>query len=200
MVYRSFELDPRAAVGVTTPTVELLAGTYGMSVEQTSVFDHSSLTRLAVDVGLDGADVSRVLASDEYDDAVATDEATAHQLGATGVPFFVIDRRYGISGAQPASAIARALDQAWADSSVRSIPSRRSAGQSPYIPAKSRKVRTSSAGFLAGDPAILFLTIGDLSSLHPREVMRADSRWWPGCVRGVRSAEAGELDRDTEAV
>ena len=40
--------------------------------------------------------------------------AMARALGATGVPFFVIDRRYGISGAQPADVIAQVLDRAWA--------------------------------------------------------------------------------------
>jgi predicted DsbA family dithiol-disulfide isomerase len=81
--------------------------------EQASIFDHSSLTELAVDVGLDRDEVSRVLASDEYGDAVDADEATARSLGATGVPFFVIDRRYGISGAQPAEGILETLNQAW---------------------------------------------------------------------------------------
>jgi predicted DsbA family dithiol-disulfide isomerase len=83
--------------------------------EQRSIFDHGSLREIAVEAGLPGDDVVRVLASDEYDDAVAMDEATGHALGATGVPFFVIDRRYAISGAQPAEAIGSALDAAWAD-------------------------------------------------------------------------------------
>jgi predicted DsbA family dithiol-disulfide isomerase len=82
--------------------------------EQESIFDHEALTRLAVDAGLDPAEVADVLSSDRYDDDVTADEATAQALGATGVPFFVIDRRYGISGAQPAEAITAALDQAWA--------------------------------------------------------------------------------------
>jgi predicted DsbA family dithiol-disulfide isomerase len=83
--------------------------------EQRSIFDHDSLRELAVDAGLDTDDVTRVLDSDAYDDDVTTDEATARALGATGVPFFVIDRRYGISGAQPAEAITQALHSAWAD-------------------------------------------------------------------------------------
>jgi predicted DsbA family dithiol-disulfide isomerase len=81
--------------------------------EQRSIFDHASLTDLAVDVGLDRGNVSRVLASDEYGDAVDADEATARSLGASGVPFFVIDRRYGISGAEPAEAILETLNQVW---------------------------------------------------------------------------------------
>lgn len=84
--------------------------------EQDSVFDHDALTRLAVDAGLDRGEVEKVLATDEFDAEVTADESTATALGATGVPFFVIDRRYSISGAQPADAIASALRQAWAAS------------------------------------------------------------------------------------
>ena len=83
--------------------------------EQRSVFDHDTLTALAVEAGLDRAEVEQVLAGDAYDDAVRQDEATARELGANGVPFFVLDRRYGISGAQPTELIADALAQAWAE-------------------------------------------------------------------------------------
>src|SRR5580700_9734535 len=129
VVYRSFELDPSAPAGVSTPTVELLASKYGMTpaqasdaqrqmeeraagdglefrmsglrsgntrdahrllhlakargrqaelaerlhrayfTEQASIFDHSSLTELAVQAGLDRDDVIRVLGSQEYGDA-----------------------------------------------------------------------------------------------------------------------------------
>jgi predicted DsbA family dithiol-disulfide isomerase len=175
VVYRSFELDPAAPHGVTTPTVEVLAEKYRMSpddarqaqrqmeqrasadgltfrmdglrtgntrdahrllhlakatdrqaelmerlqrayfTEQDSIFDHDTLTRLAVEVGLDPADVAAVLASDRYRDHVETDEAMARSLGATGVPLFVIDRRYGVSGAQPAETIAGVLERAWSE-------------------------------------------------------------------------------------
>ncbi|MBO0825216.1 MAG: DsbA family oxidoreductase [Actinobacteria bacterium] len=83
--------------------------------EQDSIFDHDSLTRLAVEAGLDHDAVAEVLASDRYADHVDTDEAMAQVLGATGVPLFVIDRRYGISGAQPAETIADVLARAWAE-------------------------------------------------------------------------------------
>jgi predicted DsbA family dithiol-disulfide isomerase len=175
VVYRSFELDPAAPPGVTTPTVGLLASKYGMTdqqaeqaqrqmeqraaqdgltfrmaglrsgntrdahrllhlakargvqpelaerlhrayfTEQDSIFDHEALTRLAVEAGLDPAEVATVLAGDFYGADVDTDEAMAKALGANGVPFFVIDRRYGISGAQPAEIITQALDKAWTE-------------------------------------------------------------------------------------
>jgi predicted DsbA family dithiol-disulfide isomerase len=81
--------------------------------EQRSVFDHSSLTELAVEVGLDRDEVVAVLAGDAYAADVDADEDLARSFGATGVPFFVIDRRYGISGAQPAETLVEALQQAW---------------------------------------------------------------------------------------
>lgn len=83
--------------------------------EQLSVFDPASLSGLAVEAGLDAAEVADVLAGDRFAEAVTADEATAQALGATGVPFFVIDRRYGISGAQPAEAITQTLQHAWTD-------------------------------------------------------------------------------------
>jgi predicted DsbA family dithiol-disulfide isomerase len=178
VVYRSFELDPTAPHGVTTPTVERLAEKYGMSpseadqaqrqmeeraaadgvtfrmaglrsgntrdahrllqlakeaglqgqlmerlqrayfTDQESIFDHATLTRLATEAGLDPGDVAAVLASDRYTDHVETDERMAEALGATGVPLFVIDRKYGISGAQPPETIARVLEQVWDDAPV----------------------------------------------------------------------------------
>jgi len=173
VVYRSFELDPTAPEGVTTPTVERLAEKYGMSpseadqaqrqmeeraaadgltfrmaglrsgntrdahrllqlakeaglqgelmerlqrayfTDQESIFDHAALTRLATETGLDRDNVAAVLASDRYTDHVETDERMAQALGATGVPLFVIDRKYGISGAQPPETIASVLEQVW---------------------------------------------------------------------------------------
>jgi predicted DsbA family dithiol-disulfide isomerase len=183
VTYRSFELDPSAPAGVSTPAVERLASKYGMTAgqardaqrqmeqraagdgldfrlsdlrsgntrdahrllhlakergrqaelaerlhrayftEQASIFDHASLTGLAVEAGLDRDEVTRVLATGEYGDAVDTDEAMARALGASGVPLFVIDRRYGISGAQPPEVIVRALDQAWADAEAEAAAS-----------------------------------------------------------------------------
>jgi predicted DsbA family dithiol-disulfide isomerase len=84
--------------------------------DQDTIFDHAALTRLAAEAGLDPDEAAKVLDSGEYTDEVIADEQTGHALGATGVPFFVIDRRYGISGAQPAEVIGQALAQAWADS------------------------------------------------------------------------------------
>ncbi len=178
VTYRSFELDPEMPRGVTTPTVDMLAGKYGMSPRQAeqaqrqmeqraagagltfrmdglvsgntrdahrllqlaklrgrqpelmerlqrayftehgSIFDHEPLASLAGEAGLDPAEAAGVLASEEYGDAVDADEAMARSLGATGVPFFVVGRRYGFSGAQSAETIAEVLERARADATT----------------------------------------------------------------------------------
>lgn len=84
--------------------------------EQSLFADHERLVGLAVGAGFDESTVRGVLADpDAYADAVRADEQEAARLGATGVPFFVFDRKYGVSGAQPSEVFARALDQAWAE-------------------------------------------------------------------------------------
>jgi predicted DsbA family dithiol-disulfide isomerase len=88
--------------------------------EERSVFAEGDdrLVELAVEAGLDADEVRRVLADpDAYADDVRADEREAAQLGATGVPFFVLDRAYGVSGAQPAEVFTQALTQAWGDRS-----------------------------------------------------------------------------------
>jgi predicted DsbA family dithiol-disulfide isomerase len=73
------------------------------------------LARLAGDVGLDAAEVADVLAGDHYSEAVRADEQRARLLGINGVPFFAVDERYGISGAQSSDLILSALEQAWSE-------------------------------------------------------------------------------------
>ncbi|MBJ7357499.1 DsbA family oxidoreductase [Nocardioides sp.] len=80
-----------------------------------SMGDHDVLRRVAVETGLDPVRVDQVLSSDEYADAVAVDIAKARAYGAGGVPFYVVDERYGLSGAQPTEVFAQVLDRAWAD-------------------------------------------------------------------------------------
>ena len=79
------------------------------------VGDHAVLRAAAVAAGLDEARVDAVLAGEEYTDAVAADVARARAYGATGVPFFVVDERYGVSGAQPTELFTEVLEKAWAD-------------------------------------------------------------------------------------
>ena len=88
----------------------LMAGYFG---EGEAVGDREVLVRLACDAGLDAADVRAMLDSGAHSDEVRRDELEARQLGITGVPFFVLDRAYGISGAQPSELMLNALQQAW---------------------------------------------------------------------------------------
>jgi predicted DsbA family dithiol-disulfide isomerase len=71
------------------------------------------LAPLAVDAGLDAAEVEAVLAGDAYGDMVRADEAEAIEIGITGVPFFVIDGRFSIPGAQDPETMLRVLERAW---------------------------------------------------------------------------------------
>jgi predicted DsbA family dithiol-disulfide isomerase len=76
--------------------------------------DLEALQRLAVAAGLDEVEVKEVLAGDGYAEAVRADQAQARAYGISGVPFFVLDRAVGVSGAQPADVLLHAMEQAWA--------------------------------------------------------------------------------------
>jgi predicted DsbA family dithiol-disulfide isomerase len=79
--------------------------------------DPVTLARLARETGLPAAEVADVLAGDRYAEAVRADEATARALGATAVPFFVIDETYGIAGAQSPAVFSNVLERAWSETS-----------------------------------------------------------------------------------
>lgn len=78
-----------------------------------AVGDRDVLVRLATEIGLDGDVVREMLESDDYGNHVRSDEATAKMLGIESVPFFVLDRKYGVSGAQPVEVFTQALETAW---------------------------------------------------------------------------------------
>ncbi len=88
--------------------------------EGADLSDPETLVRLAGEVGVDTGRAREVLASREYADAVQADIELAQAFGASGVPFFVIDRKYGISGAQPAETFLQALRTAYADEAADS--------------------------------------------------------------------------------
>ena len=73
------------------------------------------LERLGVEAGLPPHEIAEVLATDRFADAVREDERRARLLGIAGVPFFAIDDRYGVSGAQSADLLLEALSVAWAE-------------------------------------------------------------------------------------
>jgi predicted DsbA family dithiol-disulfide isomerase len=83
--------------------------------ESEAIDDHETLTRLAVEAGLDEARVREVLAGSAFGADVAADVAQARAYGIGGVPFAVVDGRYGVSGAQPVEVFLQTLEQAWSD-------------------------------------------------------------------------------------
>jgi predicted DsbA family dithiol-disulfide isomerase len=88
--------------------------------EGRSVFDVESLVALGVEVGLDESDLRAGLDEGRYTAAVEADNREARALGARGVPFFVIDRRFGVSGAQPVEVFVEALTRASESGAARS--------------------------------------------------------------------------------
>ena len=95
---------------------ELLEAMYSGYFEKSlPLFSHQDLIAIAEGVGIAAVDVMNVLDSDQFSDEVIKDRDVAASLGATGVPFFVIDMKYGISGAQPTATFLEILNTAWAD-------------------------------------------------------------------------------------
>ncbi|WP_019633568.1 DsbA family oxidoreductase [Actinomadura atramentaria] len=83
--------------------------------DRRSIFDTDSLVEVAAEAGLDADAARATLESGAHADAVRADHAEAQRLGATGVPFFVVDGRYGVSGAQPVELFTQVLERAWDD-------------------------------------------------------------------------------------
>lgn len=77
------------------------------------------LERLAIEVGLSKQRVQEVLKSDEYEEKVEKDIYEAQQLGIRGVPFFVVDNKFGISGAQPQSVFEQTIEKAASEAGLK---------------------------------------------------------------------------------
>ncbi|MGM0839535.1 MAG: DsbA family oxidoreductase [Bacillota bacterium] len=75
--------------------------------------DKETLVRLAEQAGLDAEESQAVLESDEFTQDVRADEEEARQIGVQGVPFFVINRKYAISGAQPSDVFLSSIQKVW---------------------------------------------------------------------------------------
>ncbi|WP_024793390.1 DsbA family oxidoreductase [Tomitella biformata] len=78
-------------------------------VEGVAVDDRQALVKIAAAVGFDADEVAQALADDTASDAVRADEQIAAELGVTGVPFFVANRKYAVSGAQPVEVLTQLL-------------------------------------------------------------------------------------------
>ncbi|HEY0186079.1 MAG TPA: DsbA family oxidoreductase [Cellulomonas sp.] len=102
--------DARARVGDLMERLMSAHFEHGLVVDDPEV-----LAGIAAEAGLDRAAVAAALATDEGAGAVRADEAEAAALGVSGVPFFVVDRRIAVSGAQPVEVFRQLLTQGWAD-------------------------------------------------------------------------------------
>ncbi|HIT74570.1 MAG TPA: DsbA family oxidoreductase [Candidatus Avipropionibacterium avicola] len=80
--------------------------------EGAAVSDHEVLVGIAAELGIDADQVRAALAGDDGTEAVRQDLAQAQAYGISGVPFFVIDQAYGVSGAQPPEVLVAAMEQA----------------------------------------------------------------------------------------
>ena len=82
--------------------------------EGLNINDDAVLTRLGAELELSAAEVTELLASNEFEQQVRQDEYEAQQIGVRGVPYFVFDDKYAVSGAQPAELFKEVLQKAWA--------------------------------------------------------------------------------------
>jgi predicted DsbA family dithiol-disulfide isomerase len=80
------------------------------------ISDHAVLARIGAEAGLPAGEIAAMLATDRFTAEVRDDERAAAALGIHAVPFFVVDRSIGASGAQPPEVLTAMLEQAWAAS------------------------------------------------------------------------------------
>jgi predicted DsbA family dithiol-disulfide isomerase len=86
--------------------------------ERRSIFDVDTLVELGAEIGLSADEVCEALTTGRYAAQVEADGTEARIMGATGVPFFVIDRKYAVSGAQPADVLVEVFEQVLAKANV----------------------------------------------------------------------------------
>ncbi|KHE72425.1 DsbA family oxidoreductase [Halobacillus sp. BBL2006] len=84
----------------------------GVLTDSRDLGDHKTLAELASKIGMDSNEVNQVLQGTDYTEVVRAEENEAHQIGVQGVPFFVINRKYAVSGAQPTEVFVQGLQKA----------------------------------------------------------------------------------------
>jgi predicted DsbA family dithiol-disulfide isomerase len=113
-------LHAASAAGVQGQVKERLLR--GYFTEGRKLTDTDTLVELAADAGLDPAAARAALADEALADEVRGDEREAAAIGVTGVPFFVLNRRYAVSGAQPSEILLQALQRTWAETIEAAAP------------------------------------------------------------------------------
>lgn len=88
---------------------------YAYFTEGKNIADTETLTELGKDIGLDETEVQTALTNEEYHQLMQEDIREARSLGVTGVPFFVFDRKYAISGAQPVQTFLSTLTKSFSE-------------------------------------------------------------------------------------
>ncbi|MFN3996360.1 DsbA family protein [Algoriphagus sp.] len=83
--------------------------------EGKNVDDFPTLISLGKEIGLEEEKIKAMLESDQFDEVVDQDIYESRQIGVKGVPFFVLDRKFGISGAQPDEVFVQTLQKAWTE-------------------------------------------------------------------------------------
>lgn len=94
---------------------------YAYFTESKLISDHQTLTELASEVGLDPNKVAEVLNSDQYRQEVQKDIQTASQMEIKGVPFFVFNEKYALSGAQPIELFLQTLKKVWEEEKEKPV-------------------------------------------------------------------------------
>ena len=86
---------------------------YAYFTESKLISDHKTLIELAKEIGLNAEDVERVLQEDAYSNNMQQDIKEAHRIGVQGVPFFVFNNKFAVSGAQPIETFTNVLQKVW---------------------------------------------------------------------------------------
>lgn len=94
---------------------------YAYFTESRLISDHATLVELAEEVGLSKEDVEHVLTENNYTKAVQADIDIAQQIGVQGVPFFVFNEKYAVSGAQPPEVFSEVLEKVWEEENEKPV-------------------------------------------------------------------------------
>ncbi|PAV30578.1 disulfide bond formation protein DsbA [Virgibacillus profundi] len=94
---------------------------YAYFTESKLISDPTTLIELADETGLNPEEVKQVLSGDKYSDQVRADIDTARQIGVQGVPFFVFNEKYAVSGAQPPEVFSEVLEKVWEEENEKPV-------------------------------------------------------------------------------
>ncbi|MFD1038282.1 DsbA family oxidoreductase [Virgibacillus byunsanensis] len=94
---------------------------YAYFTESKNISEHDTLIELAGEVGLESQQVATLLKVDDYAIHVRADEEQARQIGVEGVPFFVFNEKYAVSGAQPPEAFSEVLEKVWQEENEKPV-------------------------------------------------------------------------------